>query len=207
MSEYNVADFGPCSNTKVYGLDESIIRSKYPKAVDVSELNTEITPGILALAQSDMGEGHDNFLNGIIVQFDLTYSIKAWVEAQRYHFLDFVSSQSTMHKIALFDIDKQCCKYVTEATIAEVNRLKNIYNADPTPENYLTLLYNVPTGFRYTAGMTTNYRQLKTIRNQRPGHRIPEWPLFCKWIDSLPHSELITGKTPKKIRDVKLTDI
>ena len=207
MSEYSVADFGPCSNTKIYGLDESIIRSKYPKAVDVSELTTEITPGILALAQSDMGEGHDNFLNGIIVQFDLTYSIKAWVEAQRYHFLDFVSSQSTMHKIALFDIDKQCCKYVTETTIAEVNRLKDIYNADPTPENYLTLLYNVPTGFRYTAGMTTNYRQLKTIRNQRPGHRIPEWPLFCKWIDSLPHSELITGKSPKKIRDVTLTDI
>ena len=207
MSEYNVADFGPCSNTKVYGLDESIIRSKYPKAVDVSELNTEITPGILALAQSDMGEGHDNFLNGIIVQFDLTYSIKAWVEAQRYHFLDFVSSQSTMHKIALFDIDKQCCKYVTENTIAEVNRLKDEYNANPTPENYLALLYNVPAGFRYTAGMTTNYRQLKTIRNQRPGHRIPEWPLFCKWIDSLPHSELITGKTLKKIRDVKLTDI
>lgn len=207
MSEYNVADFGPCSNTKVYGLDESIIRSKYPKSVDITELNTDITPGILALAQSDMGEGHDNFLNGIIVQFDLTYSIKAWVEAQRYHFLDFVSSQSTMHKIALFDIDKQCCKYVTESTIAEVNRLKDIYNANPTAENYLTLLYNVPTGFRYTAGMTTNYRQLKTIRNQRPGHRIPEWPLFCKWIDSLPHSELITGKVPKKIRDVKLTDI
>lgn len=207
MSEYSVADFGPCSNTKVYGLDESIIRSKYPKSVDISELNTDITPGILALAQSDMGEGHDNFLNGIIVQFDLTYSIKAWVEAQRYHFLDFVSSQSTMHKIASFDVDKQCCKYVTETILAEVNRLKDAYNANPTSENYLTLLYNIPTGFRYTAGMTTNYRQLKTIRNQRPGHRIPEWPLFCKWIDSLPHSELITGKTPKKIREVSLEDV
>lgn len=207
MSEYSVADFGPCSNTKVYGLDESIIRSKYPKSVDISELNTDITPGILALAQSDMGEGHDNFLNGIIVQFDLTYSIKAWVEAQRYHFLDFVSSQSTMHKIAAFDVDKQCCKYVTETILAEVNRLKDAYNANPTSENYLALLYNIPTGFRYTAGMTTNYRQLKTIRNQRPGHRIPEWPLFCKWIDSLPHSELITGKTPKKIREVSLEDV
>lgn len=207
MSEYNVKDFGPCSNTKVYGLDESIVRSKYPKSVDISELNADVTKGILALAQSEMGEGHDNFLNGIVVQFDLTLSIKAWVEAQRYHFLDFVSSQSTMHKIPLFDIDKQCCKYVTPATIAEVNRLKDIYNNDPTPENYLSLLYNIPTGFRYTAGMTTNYRQLKTIRNQRPTHRIPEWPLFCKWIDSLPHSEFITGKEPKSIRDVELSDI
>lgn len=207
MSEYSVADFGPCSNTKVYGLDESIIRSKYPKSVDILELNTDITKGILALAQSDMGEGHDNFLNGIVVQFDLTLSIKAWVEAQRYHFLDFVSSQSTMHKIASFDVDKQCCKYVTENTLAEVNRLKAEYDTNPTPENYLMLLYNIPTGFRYTAGMTTNYRQLKTIRNQRPTHRIPEWPLFCKWIDSLPHSEFITGKEPKVIRDVELSDI
>jgi hypothetical protein len=207
MSEYNVADFGPCTNTKVYGLDESIIRSKYPKAVDTSVLNDDVTKGILALAQSDMGEGHDNFLNGIIVQFDLTYTIKAWTEAERYHFFDFISSQSTMHKIAEFDIDKQCCKYVTPATIAEVNRLKDIYNANPTVENYLYLLYNVPVGFKLTAGMTTNYRQLKTMRNQRPTHRIPEWRLFCKWIDTLPHSEFITGKTPKKISDVSLDDI
>ena len=207
MSEYKVADFGPCSNTKVYGLDESIIRSKYPKSVNVDELNSDITPGILSLAQSDMGEGHDNFLNGIVVQFDLTLTIKAWTEAERYHFLDFVSSQSTMHKIAQFDIGKQCCRYVTDTTIAEVNRLKDIYNNDPTPENYLYLLYNVPTGFKLTAGMATNYRQLKTIRNQRPSHRIPEWPLICKWIDSLPHSELITGKSPKKIREVSPEDV
>ena len=207
MSEYHVPDHGPCSNTKVYGFDESIIRSKYPKSVDTESLNSDITDGIKALAQSDMGEGHDNFLNGIVVQFDLTYTIKAWVEAERYHFLDFVSSQSTMHKIAQFDVAKQCCKYVTQNTIDEVTRLKDIYNNDPTPENYLYLLYNVPTGFKLTAGMTTNYRQLKTIRNQRPGHRIPEWPLFCQWIDSLPHSYLITGKNPKKVRDVKVTDI
>lgn len=207
MSEYSVKDFGPCSNTKVYGLDEAIIRSKYPKSIDVSELNGEVTPGILALAQSDMGEGHDNFLNGIVVQFDLTYTIKAWTEAERYHFLDFISSQSTMHKIALFDIAKQCCKYVTENTIAEVNRLKDIYNSNPTPENYLYLLYNVPTGFKLTAGMTTNYRQLKTIINQRSFHRLPEWPLFCKWVKSLPHSEFIFGKNPKGIREVEETDI
>lgn len=203
MSEYNVKDFGPCSNTKVYGLDESIIRSKYPKSVDISELNADVTKGILALAQSDMGEGHDNFLNGIVVQFDLTFTIKAWVEAERYHFLDFISSQSTMHKIAQFDIDKQCCKYVTPETIAEVKRLKEIYDNDPTPENYLYLLYNIPVGFKLTAGMTTNYRQLKTMRSQRRFHKIPEWPAMCQWMDSLPHSEFITGKEPKSIRNVE----
>jgi hypothetical protein len=191
----------------VYGLDESIVRSKYPKSVDISELNADVTKGILALAQSDMGEGHDNFLNGIVVQFDLTFTIKAWVEAERYHFFDFISSQSTMHKIAQFDIDKQCCKYVTLETIEEVKRLKKIYENNPTPEHYLYLLYNIPVGFKLTAGMTTNYRQLKTMRSQRRFHKIPEWPLMCKWMDTLPHSEFIIGKENKPIRDVELSDI
>lgn len=60
-------------------------------------------------------------------------------------------------------------------------------------EAYLKVLYSNPCGFRLTAGMTTNYRQLKTIYRQRRFHRLPEWREFCRWIESLPHSELITG--------------
>lgn len=177
---------------EVYGLKKSFKRSKYPFAVDTKQVNEEYTGKIKSLAQSKAGSGHDNFLNGIVVQFDLTFSIKAWVEAERYHFLDFVSSQSTMHKIAQMDIRACCNEYVTENTIAECESLKNAYNDDKTPENYLRLLYNVPTGFELTAGMTTNYRQLKTIYHQRQAHRLPEWRKFCKWIETLPYSELIT---------------
>ena len=75
-----------------------------------------------------------------------------------------------------------------------MQQFADAYNADPTPEKYLTLLYNVPVGFRLTARMTTNYRQLKTIYQQRRTHRLPEWQYFCEWIERLPHSELITGK-------------
>ena len=102
MSEYKVKDFGCISDAVVYGLDESIKRAKYPMSTDVSKLNEEMTNGILRLAQSEKGEGHDNWLNGVIVQFDLTYTVKAWIEAERYHFLDFISSQSTMHRISEF---------------------------------------------------------------------------------------------------------
>lgn len=91
-----------------------------------------------------------------------------------------------MHRIAKFDIEGQCCPYVTANTIDEVNRLKDIYNNDPTPENYLTLLYNVPVGFELTARMTTNYRQLKTIYYQRKDHRLPEWRDFCAWVETIP---------------------
>jgi hypothetical protein len=174
------------SNVEVYGLKNSIKRAKYPKSVDIESLNDELTSGIKSLGNAKKGSGHDNFLNGIIVQFDLTFTIKAWTEEERYHFIDFISSQSTMHKISQFDIEKQVIRYVTQNTINEVNRLKNIYNENPTDENYLTLLYNVPVGFKLTAGMTTNYRQLKTIYSQRKTHRLPEWREFCAWIETLP---------------------
>ena len=182
------------NNAQVYGLKESIKRAKYPMSVDTSVLNSDLTNGIKALGNSKKGEGHDQFLTGIIVQFDLTFTIKAWTEAERYTFLDFVSSQSTMHRIARFDIENQVVGYVTQNTINEINRLKDIYNEDQTAENYLTLLYNIPVGFKLTAGMTTNYRQLKTIYSQRKTHRLPEWREFCTWIETLPmFKELCLG--------------
>lgn len=182
------------SNVKVYGLEDSIKRAKYPMSTDINKLNSELTKGIRALGNSKKGEGHDQWLTGIIVQFDLTFTIKAWTEAERYSFLDFISSQSTMHRIAKFDAEKQVISYVTKNTVDEVNRLKDIYNENPTDENYLTLLYNVPVGFKLTAGMTTNYRQLKTIYSQRKNHRLPEWKEFCAWVETLPmFKELCLG--------------
>ena len=193
MSEYSVPDFGCVTNTKVYGLDESIIRAKYPMSVDISKLNSDVTKGVLALAQCEKGTGHDNWLNGVLVQFDLTYTVKAWTEAERYHFLDFVSSQSTMHRIAQFDLDKQYDEHTDPRIIEIVKELAARYNETKDPEDYLRLLMSNPCGFQLTAGMTTNYRQLKTIYAQRRTHRLPEWREFCAWIETLPMSEFITG--------------
>ena len=182
------------SNVKVYGLGESLKAAKYPKAVNIDHLDGSVKPFHTALAKSGMGQGHDNFLLGIVVQFDLTFTIKAWAEAERYHFLDIVSSQSTMHKIHQMDISGNCIEYVSPVIIEEVERLKKAYNDDATPENFLKLVYSVPVGFKLTAMMTTNYRQLKTIYYQRRTHRLPEWREFCKWIETLPmFKELILG--------------
>ena len=194
MSEYSVADYGRITNTKIYGLDESIIRAKYPMSVDISSLNSDVTKGILALAGCEKGTGHDNWLNGVVVQFDLTYTVKAWTEAERYHFLDFVSSQSTMHRIAQFDLDKQYDEHTDRRIIEIVKELAAKYNETKDPEDYLRLLMSNPCGFQLTAGMTTNYRQLKTIYAQRRTHRLPEWREFCAWIETLPYAkEFITG--------------
>ena len=187
------------SKVEVYGLENAIKASKYPFALDVGNVNSDITDRTISLANCKTGTGHDNFLNGIIVQFDLTFSNKAWVEAERYHFLDFVSSQSTMHCISKMEIRNMCNEYVTEATIKEVERLKDMYLTTEAKEDYLRLLYNIPSGFELTARMTTNYRQLKTIYQQRRTHRLPDWQMFCDWIENeLPHSEFITQKFSEK---------
>jgi hypothetical protein len=175
------------SNVQIYGFDESVKASKYPMSIDIDRCTSEITPRVQSLGKCERGTGHDQFLTGIVVQFDLTFSIKAWTEAQRYHFLDFVSSQSTMHRITKFDLEKQCNEYVHVGTISIVKGLIDCYNENPTDENYLKVLYNVPTGFMLTARMTTNYRQLKTIYHQRKRHRLPEWREFCEWIETLPY--------------------
>lgn len=199
MSVYDVPGCPCVSNAKVYGLDESILRAKYPMSTRVETLTTELTKGIKALATSPHGAGHDQWLTGVIVQFDLTFSNKAWVEAERYHFLDFISSQSTMHRIARFNLNNVYNPYV-DFRIVEVMKEKVQKYNDMSPDNpereplYLEILYSNPAGCLITAGMTTNYRQLKTIYAQRKDHRLPEWRQFCTWMkEKLPYSDLITG--------------
>ena len=191
----------PMSNIQVYGLENAVKVSKYPMAVDTEAVDSTITKRTCKLGSCKTGTGHDQFLTGIIVNFDLTFTNKAWVEAERYRFLNFVSSQSTMHRITKFDIDKQYIKYVDyrvidimKEKVDEYNRLVALkpesdfaeYN-EMLAEKYLEILYTNPAGFFITAGMTTNYRQLKTIYQQRKNHRLPEWRAFCKQLEELPY--------------------
>ena len=196
MSCYKVDGVkGLVENIEVYGLDESIVRAKFPMSTELEKLNDEVTTGILALARSGTGEGHDQFLTGITVQFDLTFSNKAWVEAERYRFLYFISSQSTIHRMSRFQLDEQYNEFVDPRIIEVVKELQEQYNNETDSEKkkdlYLKLLYSNPAGFKITAGMTTNYRQLKTIYQQRKNHKLPEWRAFCEWMKTLPHSEFI----------------
>lgn len=162
-------------------------------SVATEECRGEYTKTIERLAKSPKGSAHDNFLKGILVRFDLTFTVKAWTEAERYHWFEIVSSQSTMHRISEMNYDECMIEYVTENTVNEMKRLLETYNENPTSENYLMLLYNCPVGIKLTAGISTNYQQLKTIYAQRKNHKLPEWRAFCEWIKTLPYSELITG--------------
>lgn len=202
------------SNVRVYGLDEAIRAAKYPKAVELDGLTADLTEGIKACSTCPTGTGHDNFLKGIIVQFDLTISEKAWPEAQRYHWLDFVSSCSTMHKLQNMDVKKQCNRYVDPRCIDVLNEKIDEYNrlikakhdgyavpyAD-IKEARLSMLYNIPSGFELTARMTTNYLQLKTTYQQRKNHALPDWTCVTDWIATLPRFLELTQRGYKPNED------
>jgi len=202
------------NNVKIYDLEESIKASKYPMSTNTDKCNSDVTDRVKSLAHSAKGEGHDQFLTGIRVSFDLTFSNKAWIELERYRFIEFVSSQSTMHRITKLDIKKQCNKYVWDSTIDNLKEKVREYNGlieyqktipndcdyykeitDTLKELYLEILYNIPSGFELTARLTTNYRALKGVHAQRKNHRLPEWREFTKWIETLPFAkELIIGE-------------
>lgn len=207
-------------NVEVFGLESSIFRSGYPmlgaapteqefqngvreikEAIEHGDFNNPHLKRAVSLANAK-GGGHDQYLTGIVVNFDLTLSNKAWVEAERYTFLNFISSMSCMHRAAMFPIKECCNSYVSQAEIDEAERLQGIYNSidgkehpDEKKEAYLKLLYNIPSGFELMAGMTTNYRCLSNMYGQRKNHRLPDWHDVCDWIETLPMADkLITAK-------------
>ena len=190
---YEVDGCDIVSNAVVYDLSDSIRASKFPMATDLNKPTDEITKRTVSLGSSKKGEGHDQFLTSIRVNFDLKFSNKAWVELERYRFIEFCSSQSTMHRITRFDIKSQCNEYVTDDIVELLNKYVDEYNDDPTPEKYLKVLYNIPSGFQLTARLTTNYRALKTVVSQRSNHRLPEWREFCEWVHTLPYFDELTG--------------
>lgn len=179
-------------NVRAYDMEESIKAAKYPMAVDTNNCTPDISKTIKSLAKTPKGAGEDQFLSGIRVAFDLTFSNKAWIELERYRFITFVSSQSTMHRIAKFDLSQQYNEYVDKRIISIMNELKDKYNKTQNMEDYLRLLYSNPSGFELTARLTTNYRCLKGVYSQRKNHKLPEWRKFCKWVETLPYArELI----------------
>ena len=121
------------SNVKIYDLEESLIASGYPMRTESGMREVEekdIKRGInLVKATKGGNTAHHQFLTGIRVNFDLTCSNKMWVEAERYRFLEFVSSQSTMHRITKFDLDKSYNEYVDPRIIEIMKEKIALYNS------------------------------------------------------------------------------
>ena len=211
-------------NVRVYGLNESVIASGYPMQIETNDMNKVVIGDkdlkrVKHLGNAIPGSGHDCFAKGITVQFDLQVPEYIWRQLDRYHFIDYVSSQSKMHRILKMDIDEACNKYVLQKTIDSLNELIGYYNnfdrevekckedypneplryklrdetlVEGTKENLFNMIIaNTPSGLMLTARMTTNYLQLKSIVNQRSNHKMQEWRLLCDYFKTLPMFDLV----------------
>ena len=207
-------------NIKVYDLKESIIacrnamRIVAPKYTEEEfELSLERAK---KLCKTKSNSGHQTFLSGIRVSFDIVYPNYLSPELQRYHWIDIVTSSSKMHRLMDMDLNLCCNEYVTENTIKEMEDLVEEYKRikdnkdfkyycatkrdgtifETTDKNealyfaYMICLSNCPQGIELFMRVSTNYQQLKTIYHQRKNHRLKEdWGELCKMVEKLPFFE------------------
>lgn len=189
------------SNWKVYDLKESVIACRNamrtaPAEYTEEEFEESLTRAIIE-ANSLPGSGHQTFLSGIRVSFDIRYPGYWTPEFQRYHFADIVTSSSKMHRLLQMDMDSCFNEYVSQASIDQMKRLILDYNMvcetgdkDDMYKAFMRVISNCPMGIELFMRVSTNYLQLKTIYKQRKSHKLREdWGAFCKWIESLPYAK------------------
>ena len=193
-------------NIKIYDLKESIIACRNAMRIEQPEYtDDEFEQSFIRakkLVQSSKISNvkcHDNFLTGIRVSFDLKYTQYITKQFQRYHWFDYVSSSSLMHRITKMNFDTCCNKYVTEETKINMKKYIDEYNnADENNayEAFMKVISNCPMGTELFVRISTNYKQLQTIYFQRKNHKLKEdWGNFCRFIEGLPYfKELILGE-------------
>lgn len=210
------------SNCKVYDLEETLVASgyamidKYDSQEAEAQANTIIEGKLdgnkhykraLRLTKAPLNSGHVSWAKGVVVNMDITFTNKAWIEIQRYHFIDIITGTSTMHRISKFDLDDAFNEYTDKAIIERLKMLQNMYNDNPTKDNYLKLLYSTPSGLLMTGRVTTNYLQLMNIYSQRRQHRLPEWRELCQELLELPmFYELLEANGILDPKDVRVEE-
>lgn len=182
------------THVKVYDLEDSVVASGFPMCAEYSESlykGLQDNPAGLAriarLSDAKPSHGEDNALSGILVSFDVTGTVKWWTQCQRYHFIQIVSSMSTMHRlVSMLKEDKAQFHPAVDPRIIEI--LKDMLKQERPFEE---LVYSCPMGIELTARVSTNYLQLKTIYRQRRFHKLKEWRDFCDFMKrNLPYSFL-----------------
>jgi hypothetical protein len=143
--------------------------------------------------------GHDCYLKGVRVQADFIAPQYIWLQYERYHFADIISSQSKMHMLPkmmkLHSRDLCFNRFVDQRAIDLVAEKLAEYESNPNKETFETVVANTPSGLLLGAGVDLNYLQLKTMYNQRKNHKLEFWnTVFKQWVEGLPMFMELTQK-------------
>lgn len=173
------------------------------------------------------GTDHRKFMRMIVVYMDVTAPLYWWKEYDTYKVGTVANSCSTMHKIAEkeFTLDDFSCEHLGVYIPAEKNDGEECFqNLWPVVmQNIVTALNNaldcylrendqelkkaywwqmiqlLPSSYNQRRTIMLNYEVLANIYKSRRNHKLDEWHTFCNLIESLPYSELITGKENRSI--------
>lgn len=151
---------------------------------------------------SNAGTEHRKYMRMMPVYVRITAPLYWWKEFDTYKVGTVANSCSTMHKIAEkeftledfstehMDIASETC---LETTIGYLNLFREEYLNTKDKNIWWQLIQLLPSSYNQTRNVMLNYEVLANIYRQRKGHKLDEWREFCKWIESLPYKELITG--------------
>ena len=154
------------------------------------------------------GTDHRKFMRMITVYMDITAPLYWWKEFDTYKVGTVANSCSTMHKLASkeFTLDDFSHEHLVVASINSLKRIIEDLNAcrdgylsdtikDPEmkKEIWWQMIQLLPSSYNQKRTVMLNYEVLANIYKSRKNHKLDEWREFCKWIDELPYSELITS--------------
>lgn len=151
---------------------------------------------------SNAGIDHRKFMRMMPVYVRITAPLYWWKEFDTYKVGTVANSCSTMHKIQAkefkledfshehMDIASETC---LETTIGYLNLFRQSFLENHDKDIWWQMIQLLPSSYNQTRNVMMNYEVLANIYKSRKDHKLDEWRNFCKWIEELPYSELITG--------------
>ena len=156
------------------------------------------------------GTDHRKFMRMITVYLDITAPLYWWKEFDTYKVGTVANSCSTMHKIAdkEFTMEDFSIEHLNDDRSAEVsnlewfeyliihlNRDRRRFIETKDKQYWWQMIQLLPSSYNQRRTVMLNYEVLANIYKSRRNHKLDEWHTYCDWIESLPYSELIIGKT------------
>lgn len=207
-------------NTEVIGWEAAIRGMRNPLnswgkidsyPLDWCEIGPEICCGYhvgrndLALMHklAAAGPDHRKFMRMLTVYADLTAPLYWWKEFDTYKVGTVANSCSTMHTIHKRDLTledfshehaNEKTLYLLENTVMYLNGCRDAYLRTKDKAYWWQMIQLLPTSFNQRRTVMLNYEVLANIYKSRNNHKLDEWRELCKWIEILPHHELIAGK-------------
>lgn len=151
---------------------------------------------------ADAGSVHRKYMRMMPVYVRITAPLYWWKEFDTYKVGTVSNSCSTMHKIQEkeFTLEDFSCEHLStvslnylESIIEHLNFIRDVYNEDKSNKGaWWQMIQLLPSSYNQTRNVMMNYEVLANIYQWRKDHKLDEWREFCKWIERLPYSELIT---------------